>query len=144
MAKLGKILLFPLGLLAGAGGGTAVTFLVPAAPVERAPVTAGDARFVTLGALLIPLTIADGQLTAFVTVEPQLEVGEEDQEGVTARLPLIIHAVNVRTYGAPLAAGPDGRLPDVKRIKAIVVEEATKVLGRGVVRSVAITRLASA
>ena len=132
------------GLLAGAGGGAAVTLLLPAGEPKRAPIEVGDSRFVTLGALLVPLSLPDGRLTGFMRVEAQLEVAESDEEGVTARLPLVIHAVNLRAYGKPLAVGVDGRLPDAPAIRTIVAAEAGKVLGKGVVRSVALTSVAPA
>lgn len=146
MPALGKLLLLPLGLIIGAGGGAGVAFLLPAAPPAPAvaPASSGDSKFVTLGALLVPVTLPDGQLTAYVTVEPQLELGEDDVEPVTARIPLIIDAVNVRTFATPLASGPDGRLPDAAAFKAVVAKEAARLLGPGVVRSVAITRIAPA
>lgn len=141
MGRFGKLLMIPLGLAAGAGGGAGVAFLMPAKIIERPPVAVGDSQFVTLGAMLVPMTLADGQFTGYFSAEPQLEVGIEDAEGVTARVPLVIHAVNVRAFRTPLASGPDGRLPDAAKLRAIVAEEAGKVLGKGVVRSVALTRM---
>lgn len=138
------LLMLLLGLAAGAGGGSAVALLLPPAAPSHAPVQAGDSRFVTLGALLVPVLVADRQLTAYASVEAQLEVGADDEEGVTARIPLVIHAVNVRLYRTALGSGPDGRLPDASAIRTAVAEEAQKVLGPGVVRSVALTRLAPA
>jgi len=132
------------GLVAGAGGGAAVALVLPASAPSHAPVETGDAKFVTLGALLLPLTLPDGQFTGYFRVEAQLEVAAEDVEGVTARLPLVIHGVNVTAYAKPLASGRDGRLPDAPAIRAIVAGEAAKVLGKGVVRSVALTSLAPA
>lgn len=132
------------GLIAGAGGGAGAALLLPAGEKPRAPVSAGDGAFVTLGALLVPLSLEDGQFTGYVRIEAQLDVMAEDAEGVKERLPLVIHAVNIRAYGKPLAAGPDGRLPDAAAFRAIVSEEANKVLGKGVVRSVALTSLAPA
>ena len=142
MAGAKSLLVMTLaGLVAGAGGGAGVAFLLPAGPKPRPPVEAGDAQFVPLGTLLIPLSLADGRFTGYVRMEAQLEVGAGDAEGVTARLPLVIHAVNLRAYAKPLAAGPDGRLPNAAAIRAIVAEEAGKALGKGVVRSVALTSL---
>lgn len=139
------LLLLTLGLLSGAAGGAGMTFLLPAGEAApRAAVTAGDGRFVTIGALLVPILVDDRQLTAYATVEAQLEVGEADEEGVTARLPLVIHAVNVQLYGTPLASGPDGRLPDAAVLRKVFAEESQRVLGPGVVRSVALTRIAPA
>ena len=134
------------GLIAGSGGGAAVAFLVPARGGEkpREAVSTGDSGFESLGPLLVPLIYADGKFTGYVRIEAQLEVGAEDTEGVKARMPLVIHAVNVRAYTKPLAGGPDGRLPDAAAFRAIVADEAGKVLGKGVVRSVALTSIAPA
>lgn len=143
---LSLLLTIGASLAAGAGGGAAVVTLLPhdKAPAEREPIEVGDGKFVTLGALLIPIRIADGTLTAYASVEPQIEVAAEDEEGVKARLPLIINAVNMRAFETPLAAGPDDRLPNAAEIRRIVSEESVKVLGRGSVRSVALTRLSPA
>ncbi|WP_426265877.1 hypothetical protein [Sphingomonas sp. LHG3443-2] len=140
------IIMIVAGLIAGSGGGAAVAFLVPAQGGEkpREEVTPGDSTFESLGPLLVPLIFADGKFTGYVRMEAQLEVGSEDAEGVKARLPLVIHAVNVRAYNKPLAGGPDGRLPDAAAFRTIVAEEAGKVLGKGVVRSVALTSIAPA
>jgi len=145
MAKLKPwLILIPLGLATGAGGGAAMGFLKPGGPPAAEALTKLDGRFVTLGALLIPVLLPDGQLTAYVTIEVQLEVDVADEEGATERVPLIIHAVNLRTFQTPLAAGPDGRLPDAGKVRALVAEEAAQVLGKGRVKSVALTRLAPA
>lgn len=145
MSRGKPILLMALaGLVAGAGGGAAVSMMLPAGAPAPTPVEAGDAKFVTLGALLLPLTLPDGQFTGYFRVEAQLEVAGEDVDGVTARLPLVIHGINVSAYGRPLATGADGRLPDAAAIRTIVAAEAAKVLGKGVIRSVALTSLAPA
>lgn len=138
------LLMAVVGLLAGSGGGAAVSLMLPASPPAAEPVAAGDAKFVTLGALLLPLTLPDGRFTGYFRVEAQLEVAAEDVDGVTARLPLVIHGVNLSAYARPLATGADGRLPDAAAIRTIVAAEAAKVLGKGVVRSVALTSLAPA
>lgn len=146
MAGAKNIIVMALaGLVAGAGGGAAVAIFLPSGePQERAPVEAGDGVFVTLGALLVPLSFPDGNFTGYVRIEAQLEVAVDEEEAVKERLPLIIHAVNIRAYGKPLAAGPDGRLPNAAAFRTIVAEEAAKVLGKGAVRSVALTSLAPA
>ncbi len=138
------LILLPLGLAAGAGGGAGVSLVTAPKSAKAEPLAAASGRFVTLGALLIPVMLADGQLTAYVTIEAQIEVGEADEEAATERVPLIIHAVNLRAFTTPLGAGPDGRLPDAARVRAIVAEEAGKILGSGRVRSIALTRLAPA
>ena len=142
----GLIIMVVAGLIAGSGGGAAVAFLVPAKGAEkpREAVSAGDSSFQSLGPLLVPLLYPNGNFTGYVRMEAQLEVGTEDAEGVKTRMPLVIHAVNVRAYNRPLAGGPDGRLPDAAAFRTIVAEEAGKVLGKGVVRSVAVTSIAPA
>lgn len=145
MVKAKSVMLMAVvGLLAGSGGGAAVALMLPGSPPAAEPVPTGDGKFVTLGALLLPLTLPDGRYTGYFRVEAQLEVAAEDVDGVTARLPLVIHGVNLTAYTRPLATGADGRLPDAPAIRAIVAAEAGKVLGKGVVRSVALTSLAPA
>ena len=97
-----------------------------------------------IGEILAPLGFADGRLFGYVTFECQLEVTEGTGEDVGARLPLLLNAVNMRTYRAPLASGPDGLVPSLGAFRRVVMEAAAEVYGKDVVRSVAVTRAAPA
>jgi hypothetical protein len=143
-----KAILIPLALLAGGavGGGAAlaVELAFPAGGPTVAAAPTAPATFVPVGSILVPVITGDGHLTAYVTIDCSLEVGADQAEAVADRLPLLIHAVNLRTYRRPLATGPDGRLPDVGAFSAIVADSAKAVFGHGTVRRVAVTRLAEA
>ncbi|WP_431469897.1 hypothetical protein [Sphingosinithalassobacter sp. LHW66-3] len=141
-----KKLLMPLALLAaglGVGGGAAFAtslLLGPPAPAGEAPEEAAAAAYVPGGSLLAPLVFPDGRLAGYVKVDLALEVPEDKAEFVTARLPLLMHEVNMRTFKKPLASGPDGALPDIAGFRSVVEEAATPAFGAGVVRRVAITQ----
>lgn len=133
-----------LGIVAGGiltGGGAAVTVaqLRPAGQAAVAPEEQGPLQFVDAGAVLVPLVFEDGQLAGYVSMEVQLQVDAGDAEAVTARLPLLLHAINLQTYRTPLAAGPDGQLPNLEAFRRVVAIAATEAFGQSKVRRVAIT-----
>jgi hypothetical protein len=140
-----KILSLLLVLLAGLGfgGGAAyatVMLLGPQAPKAAQVEAAGDASYVDAGKVLAPLVFADGRLSGYVQFELQLEVPADKAEFVTARLPLLLHAINMRTYRTPMAAGPDGLIPDLDTFRKVVIAAAPEAFGKGVLRKVAVTR----
>lgn len=143
-----KKLLWPIVLLSGVGTGAASSWGAaqfrggPPEP-SRHQVASDDAdlTFVPSGALLVPVTLADGTLTAYVTIECSLQVSSADAESVKARIPLFLHAINMQTFRKPLAVGPDQRLPDLQVYRAIVQASAKKVFGSGTVRRLAITKI---
>ncbi|EJL24653.1 hypothetical protein [Novosphingobium sp. AP12] len=101
-------------------------------------------EFVPAGEILAPLVFADGRLSGYASFECQLEVTEGKAEDVGAKLPLLLNAVNLRTYRAPLASGPDGLVPGLDAFRRVVMEAAAEVYGKDVVRSVAVTRASPA
>lgn len=142
-----KKILLPLAvLIAGAGvGGAAAygtTLITDGSPVvHSAPVgEGGDTAFVPATGVLAPLVTADGRLAGYVQFEVQLEVTADQVEFVTARLPLLLHAINMRTYKTPMAAGPDGMLPDLATFRAIVMAAAPEAFGKNVVKAAALTQ----
>lgn len=141
-----KALAIPLLAIAGIalGGGTAfgVQQLVPppAKPTHPKIVTA----FVPTGKLLAPLVSADGRLTGYVTFELQLETEEKEVDYVTKRLPLLLDAVNLRTFRTPMATGPDGVLPDLAVLQKLVLEASASAYGPKVVRRVVVMQAAPA
>ena len=128
------VLALGLGVGGGAAYGTSV-FLGG----EKKP-HAVDSAFVPTGSVLAPLVLADGRLSGYVTFEVQLEVASDQAEALTQKLPLLLHAINVRTFRSPLASGPDGMLPNVEQFRRVVVAAAEEAFGSGVVRRVAITK----
>lgn len=127
--------------LGGGAGAAAILLLGPAnAKAEAEAAKEAEAPFlVPAGNVLAPLVAADGHLAGYVRVELQVEVPKEKGEFVTTRIPLLQHAINMRTYRTPLAAGPDGMLPNLEAFRKIVMDVAPEAFGPGVVRRVAIT-----
>lgn len=130
----------------GAGGGAAYGMSLwlggdRAAAKEVAAVEAPKPiSFVPSGKILAPLVSADGRLVGYVSFEVALEVREDKVEFVTARLPLLFDAVNMRTYRTPMASGPDGMLPSIAMFRALVMDSSDLAFGKGVVRRVAVTQ----
>ncbi|WP_404337466.1 hypothetical protein AB2M62_02345 [Sphingomonas sp. MMS12-HWE2-04] len=147
-----KKMLFMLAVLLaglGLGGGAAfatVKLLGPAKPGSAAAAAHEEAApaFVDGGKVLAPLVFADGRLSGYVQFSVQLGVPEDKAEFVTARLPLLLHAVNMRTYRTPMAAGPDGLIPDLDTFRKIVMTAGNEAFGPGVLRKVAITQASPA
>ena len=137
-ALLPLLLLVGGGAAGAAGGYGAMTLLGPpsAKPVEK---KAEATIFVPAGSILAPIVAADGHLSGYATFEVQLEVTESGQADVTAKLPLFLHAVNMRTYRSPMASGPDNLLPDIKIFRAILMEAAQDSLGKGAIVNAAVT-----
>lgn len=140
------MLVLIVALLAGlaAGGGTAYAMIkmlgIGGAPKQEAKVEKEEpAKFVPTGKVLVPLVFADGKLAGYASMEVQLEVDEAKAEFVTQRMPLLLHAINMRTYRTPMAAGPDGMLPDLEGFRKLVDGAATEAFGAKVVRKVAVT-----
>ncbi len=140
------IVMVAAGLVTGGGGAfLASNFLAgqghggPSAPVAAvAPV------FVRTGAMLAPLVFPDGRLAGYVNFDVQLEVAADRADYVSDRLPLLLHAVNMRTYRTPMTSGPDGLIPDLTAFRAVLAAAATEAFGPGVVLRAAIVQAAPA
>lgn len=113
----------------------------PAEPAE--PQEEADYHFVPTGPILAPMVTAEGELTGYARFEAQLEVPADKAEEVAQHLPLLLHAMNMRTYRAPLASGPEGKLPDLELFRRLLAEASVIAFGKGVVRRVAITNIAA-
>lgn len=140
-----KKILLPLAvLIAGTavGGGAAYGTGLLVGPAEPASAKAApaDSSFVPTAKILAPLVMPDGRLSGYVAFEVQLEVAADDAEFVTVRLPMLLHAINMRTYRTPMAAGPDGMLPNLAVFRKVVMESSKEAFGAGVVRVAAITQ----
>ncbi|MCX8474608.1 MAG: hypothetical protein MT490_02315 [Sphingomonas sp.] len=146
-----KKILFLLTVLLsglGLGGGAAYATVLLLGAQAPAPATAAAAHvddkvepsFVDAGKILAPLVFADGRLSGYVQFQVQLEVPADKAEFVSARLPLLLHAVNMRTYRTPMAAGPDGLIPDLETFRKVVMAAAPEAFGPGVLRKVAVTQ----
>lgn len=133
------ILLTGLGLGGGAAYAT-VMLLGPKAPADGATYGEVEPSFVDAGKILAPLVFTDGRLSGYVQFQVQLEVPADKAEFVTARLPLLLHAINMRTYRTPMAAGPDGLIPDLETFRKVVMAAGPEAFGAGVLRKVAVTQ----
>jgi hypothetical protein len=141
-------ILAPVLLLAGlcVGGGTAfaVHWLLPpaAAPAATASrkVEAIKTSFTPTGKILAPLVFADGRLSGYVSFEVQLETMDADVAFVTARLPVLMNAINMRTFRAPMASGPDGMLPNLEIFHKVVMEASDEAFGPKIVRRALVTQ----
>lgn len=143
-----KILFLLTVLLSGLGLGGGAAYATVLLLGAQAPATASAAHvddkvepsFVDAGKILAPLVFADGRLSGYVQFQVQLEVPADKAEFVSARLPLLLHAVNMRTYRTPMAAGPDGLIPDLETFRKVVMTAAPEAFGPGVLRKVAVTQ----
>lgn len=153
-AVLGIALLLA-GTAAGAGGGWALlTFMPDMSPkaeagVDGAADTTADAddtptSIIPAGRVLAPLVYKDGTLAGYGGFQVQIEVPEAEAATITARLPILLHAINMRTFKAPLAAGPDGMIPDLGLFRATVQQAADESFGKGMVKRVLVTEAAPA
>lgn len=145
-------MLLPILLVAGLGVGGGAAFAVrtfippaPAAPeASAAKAEAVPTSFTPAGKVLAPLVLPDGRLAGYVLIEVQLETTEADAAFVTPRLPLLLNAINMRTFRAPMASGPDGTLPNLEVFRKIVMDAATEAFGAKIVRRVAVIQAAPA
>ncbi|MDT8757082.1 hypothetical protein MZO42_00080 [Sphingomonas psychrotolerans] len=140
-----KILFVLVTLLTGLGlgGGAAYATVMLLGPKPAGAASAHEEAtpsFVDAGKILAPLVFADGRLSGYVQFQVQLEVPADKAEFVAARMPLLLHAINMRTYRTPMAAGPDGLIPDLETFRKVVMAAAPEAFGAGVLRKVAVTQ----
>lgn len=139
-----KILFLIATLLAGLGlgGGAAYATVLLLGPQSSISTRAAEVApsFVDAGKVLAPLVFADGRLAGYVEFQLQLEVPADKTEFVSDRMPLLLHAINMRTYRTPMAAGPDGLIPDLETFRKVVMSAAPEAFGAGVLRKVAVTQ----
>ncbi|MEN2786126.1 hypothetical protein ACFOKI_06945 [Sphingomonas qilianensis] len=136
---MNKILIWGASLALGLGAGGAAVFGAEQW-FSAAPIAAEPPVFVPTGAVLAPLVFPDGRLAGYASFEVELEVMQGESALVKEHMPLLLNAINMRTHRTPMASGPDGLLPDLKRFQQVVVEAAGEVFGAGVVRRAAITQ----
>lgn len=140
MKKLLTLLvLLILGLALGGGAAFGVAQLLGPPPPKAANHEEAGTVFVAAGTILAPIVASDGRLSGYVNFDVQLEVSAEYEVEVTEKLPLLLNAVNLRTWATPMAAGPDHILPDMRAFARVVDSAATEALGKGAVRRVIVT-----
>ena len=89
--------------------------------------------------IVAPVVAADGRLSGYANFDVQLEVDAEKEAEVTEKLPLLLNAINLRTWSTPLAAGPDHILPDLRAFARVVDAAAQEIFGKKMVRRVIVT-----
>ncbi|WP_375195273.1 hypothetical protein [Sphingobium sp.] len=133
---LGAMLALTLGV--GVGGASAYVVALVHPPSGHMPVKRTE--FVQTGAIMAPLTFPDGRLSGYVSFEVQLEVPAGEGESVKAKLPLLLNAVNMRTYRTPLASGQDGLIPALDPFRKVVIDAAREIYGDGLVHRAVVTQ----
>lgn len=139
-----KKLIVPLGILlagGGVGGGAAFATrqFVGAKTATAAAADAEPLVFVPVTKVIAPLVLADGALAGYVVFDTELQVADTAAPDVTAKLPLLLHAINMRTYRAPLGTAPDGMLANIGELKDVVRAACDETFGKATVRRIAIT-----
>lgn len=138
-----KKILLPLGIvLAGAatGAGSALAVRHFTGSPQKTPKAASPLVFVTVAKIVAPLVLSDGGLAGYVSFDVDLQVDEPAQADVTGKLPLLLHAINMRSYRSPLATGHDGMLPDIGGLRTLVAAACVEAFGKSTVHRIAITR----
>lgn len=140
-----KILFALVMLIAGVavGGGAgygAILLLGPPAKASAQPVEQKPPVFVPGENILAPLVFSDGRLAGYVKFDIQLEVAEDQVAMVTAKMPFLLHAINMKTWRTPLATGPDGLLANIEGFRKVAADASIQAFGPHVVKRVAITR----
>lgn len=139
---LGLFVLLLLGVGLGGGAAYGVSHLLGPPPDPRTlakqPAQV-ETAFVPAGTVLVPVVAGDGRLSGYAQFDVQLEVPVDKSVEVTGRLPLLLHAINLRAWRTPMAAGPDHVLPDLRAFAALVTQAAHEALGKEAVVHVAVT-----
>lgn len=97
-------------------------------------------QFVRTGKILAPMTFSDGRLAGYVSFETELEVPLLEAAKVRREIPVLLHAINLRTYKTPLASGKDGLIPELEAFRRVVADAGAEVYGAKTVRRVVVTQ----
>lgn len=97
-----------------------------------------DLAFIPAGKVLVPLVSSEGRLSGYAEIDFQIEVAAARKAELTAQLPVLINAINLRSFRHPMAAGADGLLPDLNTFRTLAMDAAREALGSNTVRRVAI------
>lgn len=135
---LGAILALAAGI--GVGGASAYGVTAYAGDGNAWGSRTPALTFAPIGTMVAPLVFADGRLAAYISFDAQLEVDRKQKDLIDARLPVLMHAVNMRSYRTPLAAGVDGLIPELEGLRKMVEEAAKETYGAGVIHRVIVTQ----
>jgi hypothetical protein len=134
MAAIGVLLVLGLGV----GGGASLA--TDALMAERQARAEQKLVFVPTGTILAPLVFPDGRLSGYVSFEAQIEVPSDRSNIVKTQLPLLLDAINMRTYRTPMASGPDGMVPGLDAFRRLLLDAAIETYGKAAVRRVVVTQ----
>lgn len=129
-----------VALAMGLGVGGAGAYGVGLMGMDEAAFIVQRSSFVPTGRMTAPLVFEDGRLAAYIAFEAELEVPNGRVDDVRERLPVLMHAVNMRTYRKPLASGPDGMIPELGKLREVVAEAAAETYGPKMVSRVMVTQ----
>lgn len=134
------LLILLLGLGAGAGAAFGVSQLLgpPPTPDPHAAKKI-ETAFVPTGPLVLPIVTTDANLSGYGAFEMQIEVALDDEADVGANMPMVLHAINMRAWATPMAAGRQKILPDLDVLTRLALDAAQKALGKGKVLRVVVT-----
>lgn len=135
-----KLLSLLLVLILGVGVGGASAWGVGLLRNDGGHATVVRTEFIPTGAMMAPLVFPDGRLSGYVSFEVQLEVPQGEGEAVKAKLPVLLNAVNLRTYRTPLASGRDGLIPGLDAFRRVVMDAARETYGPDMVRRAVVTQ----
>jgi len=135
-----KSLLLGLVLILGLGTGGAGALAVNLVIADRQTKAREASVFVATGTIMAPLAFPDGRLAGYASFEAEIEVSSEGAPRVRKEMPLLLDAVNMRTYRTPLASGPDGMIPGVGAFRSVLFEAAVKTFGQETVRRAVVTQ----
>ncbi len=135
-----KILFSGLVLILGVGTGGAAAYATSYIIAEQHARADRATDFVPTGPILAPLVFADGRLSGYVLFEAQIEVPSDQSDTVKKQMPLLLDAVNMRTFRTPMASGPDGMVPGVDAFRRVLLDAAIKTYGQAAIRKVVVTQ----
>lgn len=141
-----KILFAIAALVLGSGLGGAAAFGTSKVLGGKPLISRAEPEpvFVPTSTILAPLVSAEGRLAGYASFEVQLEVTGGRDGLVRQRMPVLLNAINMRTYRTPMAAGPDGLVPNLDVFRRVVMDASAEALGKNVVRRVAVTQASPA
>jgi hypothetical protein len=137
---MNKLLGAALALVLGVGVGGCSAYAVGYIWDNHEQWAAPKVEFVPMGAVMAPLVFEDGRLSGYASFEIELEVPSGQAEMVKTMRPVLLNAVNLRTYRTPMASGPDGLVPNLETFRAVVAKAAAETYGKDMVRRVAVTQ----
>lgn len=135
------LILLVLGAAVGGGAayGVAQYLGPPPAKAVKAEQEPAETEFIPTGPVVAPIVTTDGNLSGYGSFEIQLEVLPDNAESVGARMPLLLHAINMRAYRTPMAAGREKILPDLDTLSHLTMDAATEAFGKGKVLRAVVT-----